>query len=229
LPLQLVRVTAKPLPHCQKREEQTVGATKIMVIRHAEKPGCYDGRAYGGINATGAADPKSLVTIGWERAGALVTLFAPPWGPNRSLAQPQHIYAADHDPTDREPSQRPYETVTALAAKLGLKISAKHKRNHYSEMVSEAVAKGGVVLISWQHEDLPLQNADGQPGISQCILTATGTSGTLGVPTSWPKGSKGGARYDLVWVFDRPSGNGPIQKFTQFAQMLLPGDETAPA
>ena len=168
---------------------------------------------------------KSLVTIGWERAGALVTLFAPPWGPETTrLAQPRHIYAADPDPTDKEPSQRPYETVTAVAAKLGLKINTKYKKNHYPEMVNEAIAKEGVVLISWQHEDIPLQNANGQPGISQCILTDTGTSGTLGVPASWPKGSDGVARYDLVWVFDRPSGTGPITGFTLFAQMLLPGD-----
>jgi hypothetical protein len=206
-----------------------MGATMIMVIRHAEKPGYYNGPAYGGVNATGGADPESLVTIGWERAGALVTLFAPPWGPNPSLAQPQHIYAADPDPTDKEPSQRPYETVTSLAAKLGLKINTRHKKNHYPDMVSEAVAKDGVVLISWQHEDIPLQNGSGQPGISQCILTATGTSNRLGVPASWPKGSNGVARYDLVWVFNRPSGTGPIETFTQFAQMLLPGDESLPA
>jgi len=81
-----------------------------------------------------------------------------------------------------------------------------------------------MVLISWQHEDIPLQAEGGVPGISQYILTATGTARTLGVPTSWPKAADGVARYDLVWVFDRPSGTGPITKFTQFAQMLLPGD-----
>ena len=204
-----------------------MGATKIMVIRHAEKPGYYNGPAYGGINATGAADPESLVTIGWERAGALVTLFAPPWGPRPPLAQPQYIYAADPDPTDKDPSQRPYETVTAVAAKLGLKINAKHQKKDYPEMVTEAITKDGVVLISWQHEDIPLQNANGDPGISQCILNATNTAGTLGVPTSWPKGADGVARYDLVWLFNRPLGTGPITGFTQFAQMLLPGDAKA--
>jgi hypothetical protein len=200
-----------------------MGATKIMVIRHAEKPGYYNGPAYGGVNATGAADPESLVTIGWQRAGALVTLFAPPWGPVPLLAQPQHIYAADPDITDKEPSQRPYETVTAVAAKLGLKINKKHKKNDFPAMVKDAVAEDGVVLISWQHEDIPLLDGNGNPGISQCILSATGTPDTLGVPASWPKGP-GGARYDLVWLFERPSGTGQITKFTQVAQLLLPGD-----
>ena len=66
------------------------------------------------------------------------------------LAQPQHIYAADPDITDKEPSQRPYETVTAVAAKLGLKINKKHKKNDFPAMVKDAVAEDGVVLISWR-------------------------------------------------------------------------------
>ena len=44
-----------------------MGATKIMVIRHAEKPGAYGNQSYGGVNALGAADSESLVTLGWER------------------------------------------------------------------------------------------------------------------------------------------------------------------
>ena len=95
-------------------------------------------------------------------------------------------------------------------------------------MVQDALSKDGVVLICWQHEDIPLLAEGNVPGISQCILTDTGTSGALGVPKSWPKDANGVARYDLVWVFDRPSGTGPITGFQLFAQMLLPGDTTAP-
>jgi hypothetical protein len=47
------------------------------------------------------------------------------------------------------------------------------------------------------------------------------------IPQSWPTGPQG-ARYDLVWVFDRPAGSGPITGFTLFAQMLLAGDSPAP-
>jgi hypothetical protein len=70
-----------------------MGAVKIMVIRHAEKPGGYNGAQYAGVNALGtvAGDlgAKHLVTLGWQRAGALVTLFAEPWGPKLpSLAPP---------------------------------------------------------------------------------------------------------------------------------------------
>ena len=214
-----------------------MGATKIMVIRHAEKPDTYNGQAYSGVDAVGttcgAQGAESLVTIGWERAGALITLFAPPWGPKTpTLAQPQFLYAADPGTSDaadgKTHSQRPYETITALAAQLGLTIDAKHKKDDYPKMVQDALAKEGVVLICWQHEDIPLLAPGTQPGISQCVLTDTVTSGTLGVPSSWPTDANGDQRYDLVWVFDRPSGTGPITSFTQFAQLLLPGDTAAP-
>jgi len=202
-----------------------MGATKIMVIRHAEKPGTYNGQAYDGIDATGGGDgAESLVTIGWERAGALVTLFAPPWGPKGpTLAVPGHIYAADparKKSNGKTPSQRPYQTVSAVAALLGLTINANHKKDDYAEVVTDALGQDGVVLLCWQHELIA--------SIGQCILSDTKTTAPLGVPASWPIGPNG-ARYDLVWVFDRPSGHGPITGFTQFAQMLLPGDAVAPS
>ena len=217
------------------------GATMIMVIRHAEKPGTYNSQSYSGVAALGdtcgKAGDESLVTLGWQRAGGLVTLFAPPWGPKTDLDTPAYIYAADPgssadaDGADAAadsasasggdgPSQRPYETVTAVAQMLGVTIDAKHKKSDYHKVVSDALAKSGVVLICWQHQDIALGTSK-NPGISQYILNDTGTTGTLGIPTKWP-----GDRYDLVWVFNRPSGNGPITSFVQVPQMLLPGDST---
>jgi hypothetical protein len=90
-------------------------------------------------------------------------------------------------------------------------------------MVTTALACDGVVLIAWQHEDIPLTTKTGVPGISKEILTQTKTQGVLDVPTSWPTGPAG-ARYDVVFVFDRPTGDGPITGFTLFAQQLLAGD-----
>ena len=118
------------------------------------------------------------------------------------------------------PSQRPYETVSAVAALLGVKIDCKHKKDEYAKVVKDALGQEGVVLICWQQEEIA--------PIGQSILSETSTTAPLGVPTSWPTGPNG-ARYDLIWVFDRPSGSGPMTAFTQFAQMLLPGDAAAPA
>ena len=211
-----------------------MGATKIMVIRHAERPGSYNGVSYSGVDKVGSvsgdAGKKHLVTLGWERAGALVGLFAPPHGPKTPvLATPQFLFASDpaakpdDDAGDEGPSQRPCETLTAVATKLGLTIDKSHRKNHYAEMLKAALACDGAVLIAWQHEDIALKTKTGDPGICQVILTETGTTKTFDIPTSWPVGPAG-ARYDLVFVFDRPSGSGPITAFTLFPQQLLAGD-----
>jgi hypothetical protein len=107
-------------------------------------------------------------------------------------------------------------------------INQSFAKKDYKDMVAAAVACAGVVLISWQHEDIAWVDKKGKPGISQEILTQTGTDGNpFKIPQSWPSGPAG-ARYDLVWVFDRPTGSGPITGFTLFGQMLLAGDATAP-
>jgi len=211
-----------------------MGATKIMVIRHAEKPGSYSGAQYAGVNNLGtiAGDngAKHLVSLGWERAGTLVTLFAPPWGPTTpSLATPKFLFASDptlrhgDDTSDEGPSERPYETLIPLGARLGLTTNTTYRKSHYAEMVTSALACEGVVLIAWQHQDIGLRTKAGAPGISQEILTQTGTMQTFDVPANWPTGPAG-ARYDLVFVFDRPSGSGPITGFVMFPQRLLAGD-----
>jgi hypothetical protein len=210
------------------------GATKIMVIRHAEKPDKYNGQQYNGVDVYGSSGAEDLVTLGWERAGGLVTLFAPPWGPKGpTLATPQYLYAADPkdksapDAKTKEPSQRPYETLGPLAAVLGLTINAGFKKKDFKDMVANAITQPGVVLISWQHEDIALGES-GSHGISHYILKDTGTTDSFNIPTTWPVDSKGKARYDLVFVFDRPTGTGPITAFSMFAQMLLAGDSAAP-
>ena len=214
-----------------------MGATKIMVIRHAERPDPYGGSKYLGVNdlgtETGDAGIEHLVTLGWERAGALVTLFARPWGPKAPLLQtPQFLFAsdpkarADDDPGAAGPSQRPYETLTALAAKLGIAINTTFRKSQYAEMVAAALRCDGAVLIAWQHEDIPLRAGE-IAGLREEILTQTATEGTLGVPKAWPNGPDE-ARYDLVFVFDRPSGEGPITQFTVVAQTLLAGDVAYP-
>jgi hypothetical protein len=84
-------------------------ASKVMVIRHAEKPA--DPPPPAGVTADGAQDPESLIVDGWQRAGALACLFAPSRGPLQSpeIATPQWIYAsgiAKHSET-----ARPQETT----------------------------------------------------------------------------------------------------------------------
>ena len=51
-------------------------ASKIMIIRHAEKPD--DAGTVFGVTIEGHQDPEELTVRGWQRAGALATFFAPP-------------------------------------------------------------------------------------------------------------------------------------------------------
>jgi len=49
--------------------------TKLMVIRHAEKPDKQAGIS--GVTEAGMADKDELTVKGWQRAGALVRFFNP--------------------------------------------------------------------------------------------------------------------------------------------------------
>jgi hypothetical protein len=215
--------------------EATMGVTKIMVIRHAEKPATPPTASDPGLNPDGSVPPdlgpKLLTARGWARAGALVDLFAPPSGPRVPLATPQLLFASnpdskpddDDDTGDEGPSQRPFETLSLLAVKLGLPINTGFRKKHYNKMVEAGLDSDGVLLIAWQHEDIAMTTKDGAPGISAEILSRTGTQGTFTVPSTWPMDAFGMARYDLVSVFDRPSGTGAITGFTLVPQHLLPG------
>jgi hypothetical protein len=175
-------------------------ATKIMVIRHAEKPTDTDQ----GVSPSGEGDKDDLIVQGWQRAGALVCLFAPARGLLQSteLATPQFLFASD------DSSKRPRETVTPLADRLSLTIDLSFGKGQESELVAAAKAVAGVALIAWQHEDIP--------AIGNAIVGDTTT-----VPQKWP-----GHRFDIVWVFDLDAVSGKYL-FTQVPQCLLAGDETS--
>jgi hypothetical protein len=175
---------------------------KIMIIRHAEKP--PDSGQPFGVTADGDQDPESLIIEGWQRAGALACLFAPSSGPllNPELATPEFLFAS-HSKSDGG-SNRPLQTITPLASKLGL-TPKTHKKSDIDKVAADAMACGGIALVSWQHEDIP--------AIANLIL---GNSTT--VPQTWP-----GPRFDVVWVFDLDQSSNSYS-FKQVPQSLLAGD-----
>jgi hypothetical protein len=180
-------------------------ATRIMLIRHAEKP-AKDGPPYG-VSEKGKRSSESMEVRGWQRAGALTTLFAPSDGhlQNASLATPQFLYASK--PLRRKGSRRPMETITPLAGKLGKAINLNFARFQYESMIREVVARKGVVLISWQREYIPV--------IAQQILGDAKTA-----PAIWPEDC-----FDMIWVFDLDRRSSRY-KFKQVPQKLLVGDRT---
>src|SRR5213596_3394113 len=96
-------------------------ATKIMLIRHAEKPS--PSTPSHGISHEGERVKECLTIRGWQRAGALAILFAPPNGSGQipNLAKPHFLFASK--PLKRGGSQRALQTLTPLAEKLGMKVN----------------------------------------------------------------------------------------------------------
>ena len=177
--------------------------TKIMIIRHAEKP-VPDGAP--GVAADGSADPKSLSEPGWERARKLVGFFAQPTA--KDIDKPDIVFAA----APNAGSRRPCETVLPLAEALW---PGPERAQHFQTAIRKEDAEGlaaaimaakGAVLVSWEHKALP-------PAVA-ALPNAPAT------PQKWP-----GDRFDVVWILKaRPGG----WDFGQTPQMLAPADQDAP-
>lgn len=182
-------------------------ATKVMLIRHAEKP-LTSSRPYG-VTAEGEREKESLTVRGWQRAGALAHLFAPSTDRllHPALDRPQALYASR--PKRQNGSYRPAETITPLAEKLAIRINTNFMKFETAEMIEDALASGGVVLVCWQQEYLP--------EIANRILGDETTA-----PQDWPDD-----RYDMIWVLDRDPDSDRYT-FRQVPQLLLMGDWATP-
>lgn len=192
--------------------------TKIMVIRHAEKPD----NTHEGVTAHGAQDKECLIVRGWQRAGALVALFDPAEGSlqNSNLAIPQVIYASDpekgseaddDDGKKGSKSKRPLETITPLSERLGIKdeVNTDFAKGQEKQMVDSVLGENGVVLIAWQHQKIP--------DIAKHIVGSKPPKNPI--PSKWP-----GDRFDIVWVFTPPASSSGQWGFDQVPQQLLSGD-----
>ena len=182
-------------------------ATKIMLLRHAEKP-AKDNAPYG-VTRKGERSKESLEVRGWQRAGALANLFVPANGhfDHSALVTPQFLYASQ--PLRRKGSRRPLETITPLAEKLSLKVNSTFQRSQLVSIVEDAFSRKGVVLICWQREYIP--------DIAALIL-----GGKNIAPSEWPEN-----RFDVIWVFDLQRSSSTY-KFRQVPQELLAGDLITP-
>jgi hypothetical protein len=182
-------------------------ATKIMLIRHAEKP-AKDAAPFG-VTSKGERSKESLEVRGWQRAGALANLLAPANGnfQHPSLARPQFLFASK--PLRRKGSRRPIETITPLAQKLGIRINSSFARSDFDSMIDEVSSCNGVVLICWQREYIPQIAAE--------ILRNKKIA-----PPNWPEDC-----FDIIWVFDLVRSSAKYT-FKQVPQKLLGGDLKTP-
>jgi broad specificity phosphatase PhoE len=177
-------------------------ATKIMIIRHGEKPS--DDGSIRGVDENGAHDPNELSVQGWRRAGALIRLFAPLNGTfaHPALATPGTIYACA--PDDHAKSLRSQHTVTPLAEFLKLPVNLQFHKGHEDKLAQAVTATQGVVLIAWEHDAIP------------AIVAGIAGNGHTG-PHKWPD-----PRFDLVWVLEHNAASG--WTLAQAPQLVLPGD-----
>ena len=172
---------------------------KIMLIRHAEKP---VPEASIGVRASGRADPASLTTLGWQRAGALVQFFEHLSPSRPGVCKPDHLFATRYDKHSVDASRRPIQTLEPLGKSMGMKVGNPFGKGQEHKLVAAMLKLDGAVLVSWSHENI------------RFIVDAIAPVGAQ--PPDWPD-----ERFDLVWVFDRfPRG----WKFSQTAQLLLAGD-----
>lgn len=178
-------------------------ASKIMIIRHAEKP--TPAEAPYGVTIEGLQDEQSLTVLGWQRAGALAALFAPNHRilQHPQLQQPQYLFAcAAPAPSD---SKRPKETLTPLAQKLGININTSCTKTQGRQVATLAIGCKGVALIGWEHHNIPL--------VANAILGNNTTA-----PQKWPE-----ERFDVIWIFDLDAKSSTY-RFNQVPQQVLGGD-----
>jgi broad specificity phosphatase PhoE len=175
--------------------------TRLMIIRHAEKPT----DEIGGVTASGQPDPDSLTPRGWQRAGALARMFHPAGDP---ALTPDVIFAAGVGPGSK--SKRPSQTVTPLVELLQQSrptpFITSHLKDELQPLITDALARAGVVLISWEHLRIP--------ALVALIPQAPA------VPQTWPDD-----RFDVIWTLDRTAAG---WHFAQQPQLLLAGDQSSP-
>ena len=188
--------------------------TKIMIIRHAEKPpnppnkkGPWDVQADGQ-----SGGGKSLILPGWQRAGALNAFFAPYQSrpSNPEIATPDFIYAAN--PSNE--SQRPWETVTPLAAWLRYAQGTAQFNATYNigggeqDLVTNVLGLSGTVLVCWEHDNI-------MPNIMGAINKQVPIANYSSIPNPFPD------VFYLVWVLDL---KGSSYTWTSVNQNLMAGD-----
>lgn len=170
--------------------------TKIMIIRHGEKPP-KKGPPLDVKENGDPGDGKSLIVPGWQRAGALNAFFAPykakPTAPH--IATPDYIYAGDPDPQGSgNPTQRPWETVVPLAAWLNYTKAPQFNfgfsiGGQEGAMVTSVLGLSGTVLICWEHDNI-------MPNIMKAIDKQVPISNYSDIPNPFPD------VFYLVWVLN---------------------------
>ncbi len=129
------------------------GPSTITVIRHGEKPADGEPKPPHGIDSAGEKHPSSLITRGWQRAGALAVILGGQ-RPPAALVRPTVLVSPDYGPETR--FHRTSQTILPLAERLGLTPVHPARTGHEAHVVKHAILPAtGHVLVCWEHHHIP--------------------------------------------------------------------------
>jgi hypothetical protein len=179
------------------------GTTRtVFILRHGEKPPPQ------GVDVDGAPDDHSLVPRGWQRSGALTTLFAPFEGALRAgLLTPSELIAPAYP--KHAANERTHQTLLGISGRLELQVETPFAEGEEAQLGAVlAAARTGVTLVCWEHKAIPAIADSIAPGAA--------------IPGTWPDD-----RFDVVWSFSLLAGADDYA-FTQIPELLLAGDSPEP-
>lgn len=187
----------------------TVRPKKIYIIRHADKQINLEiPKPPFGIDIDGNRNYHSLIPKGWQRAGALVSLFDPVTKIlQRGLETPTFLFSPLFGTLENTKLQRTYQTIVGLSERLNIKINNILPVGQEYDMAKYILNNcQDIVLVSWEHHHIPI--------LAKNIPTVEGTV----IPTVWPDN-----RFDVIWSFTL---NYELNQyiFSQVPQQLLVGD-----
>src|SRR5262245_45688061 len=120
-------------------------ATKVMLIRHAERPS-DDGTVHG-VTKEGLQSEDELSVRGWQRAGALVRFFSPLEGhaSKAGIATPTALFAPAVAGAVK--SKRSKHTILPLAKLLSIRIRTDIEKGQEKLLAEVVRGAEGVVLV----------------------------------------------------------------------------------
>lgn len=182
----------------------------IYIIRHGEKPEEHPQRrpspAHRGVDFHGNQNEHSLLPRGWQRSGALATLFDPSLGPLRGLQVPTLLISPSYGDKSKTAQHRAHQTIRGISDRLGIAIASDFAKGEEEQLAAALAESGpGAVLICWEHSHIPV--------LAFALPLVHGTV----IPKTWPAD-----RFDVIWTFTRVTND--EYAFDQVPQLLLSGD-----
>jgi hypothetical protein len=110
---------------------------------------------------------------------------------------------------DARKSRRSLETVTPLAAKLGLPIDLRFGKGKEIDLATSISGTNGVVLVCWQHENIV--------AIAKALAPKV-----AGIPDGWPSSC-----FNVVFKLYRADSSARWN-FDQVVPQMLTGDRSLP-